>query len=50
MGALVEASTPPASCISISGNACGYREFWRAKELIALGYERAARAFEEASM
>jgi predicted acylesterase/phospholipase RssA len=44
------ASYAPDIMIEISGNACGYREFWRAKELIALGYERAARAFEKASM
>src|SRR5258706_10659292 len=29
----------------IPRNACGYHEFWRAKELIALGHERTARAF-----
>lgn len=34
----------PDVTVEIPRNACGYHEFWRAKEMIALGYERAARA------
>jgi len=30
----------------IPGNACGFFEFWRAEELIELGRERTAQAFE----
>ncbi|MCH8855682.1 MAG: hypothetical protein IIA03_05435, partial [Proteobacteria bacterium] len=32
--------------IDIPGNACGFFEFWRAEELIELGRERTAQAFE----
>jgi NTE family protein len=39
------AANLPDVIVEIPRNACGYHEFWRAKELIALGYERAARAF-----
>lgn len=35
----------PDVTIEIPRNACGLLEFWRAKELIALGRERTARAF-----
>ena len=31
----------------IQRNACSVHEFWRGKELIALGYKRASRAFEK---
>jgi hypothetical protein len=31
--------------VDIPRNACGFHEFWRAEELIALGYDRTARAF-----
>lgn len=34
----------PDVTVEIPRNACGYHEFWRADELIALGRERAARA------
>jgi NTE family protein len=44
------ASYAPDIMIEIPRTACGYHEFWRAKELIALGHECAARAFEKASM
>ena len=40
------ASYAPDVMIEIPRNACGYHEFWRAKELIALGHECAARAFD----
>lgn len=33
--------------VEIPRDACGYLEFWRAEEMIALGRERAARAFAE---
>jgi len=36
----------PDVIVEIPRNACGFFEFWRAEELIALGRERAARAFE----
>ena len=36
----------PDVLIEIPRNACGFFEFWRAEELIALGRERAAQAFE----
>ena len=32
----------------IPRNACGFFEFWRAEELIALGRDRAAQAFAQA--
>lgn len=35
----------PGVTIEVPRNACGFHEFWRARELIELGYERAARAF-----
>jgi len=38
----------PDVIIEIPRNACGFFEFWRAEELIALGRERAARAFAQA--
>lgn len=36
----------PDVIVEIPRNACGFFEFWRAQELIALGRERTARAFE----
>lgn len=41
------AAYSPDVTIRIPRNACGFHEFWRADELIALGRERAARAFAE---
>lgn len=38
----------PDVTISVPRDACGFFEFWRAQELIALGRERAAQAFEQA--
>jgi NTE family protein len=38
----------PSVIVEIPRNACGFFEFWRAEELIALGRERAARAFAQA--
>jgi NTE family protein len=38
------AAHAPDVTIEIPRNACGFHEFWRAEELIALGRERAARA------
>jgi NTE family protein len=38
----------PEVVIEIPRNACGFFEFWKAEELIALGRERAARAFARA--
>jgi NTE family protein len=38
------AAHAPDLTIEIPRNACGFHEFWRAEELIALGHERAARA------
>jgi NTE family protein len=38
----------PNVIVEIPRNACGFFEFWRAEELIALGRERAARAFAQA--
>lgn len=35
----------PDVTVEIPRDACGFHEFWRAEELIALGYERAAQAF-----
>jgi NTE family protein len=39
------AAYSPDVTVEIPRNACGYHEFWRAQELIALGRERTARAF-----
>jgi NTE family protein len=39
------AAYSPDVTIEIPRNACGFHEFWRAKELIALGRERTAQAF-----
>ena len=39
------AAYSPDVTVAIPRNACGFHEFWRAEELIALGYERTARAF-----
>jgi NTE family protein len=33
--------------VEIPRNACGFFEFWRAEELIALGRERAANALSK---
>jgi NTE family protein len=38
----------PDVMVEIPSNACGFFEFWRAEELIELGRERAAQAFERA--
>ena len=38
------AAHAPDVTVEIPRNACGYHEFWRAEELIALGRERAAQA------
>jgi NTE family protein len=38
----------PDVIIKVPRNACGFFEFWRAEELIALGRERAANAFSKA--
>ncbi|WP_280151564.1 patatin-like phospholipase family protein [Piscinibacter sp. XHJ-5] len=38
----------PDVLIEVPRNACGFFEFWRAEELIALGRERAAQAFAKA--
>jgi NTE family protein len=38
----------PDVMIEIPRNACGFFEFWRAEELIALGRDRAAQAFAQA--
>jgi len=38
------AAHAPDVTVDIPRNACGYHEFWRAEELIALGRERAAQA------
>jgi len=43
------AACPPDVTVEIPRNACGYFEFWRAEELIALGRERAALAFSNAA-
>jgi NTE family protein len=37
---------PPDVLVEIPRNACGFFEFWRAEELIELGRERIARAFD----
>jgi NTE family protein len=42
------AAYAPDVTIEIPRNACGFYEFWRAEELIALGRERAAQAFAKA--
>ena len=39
------AAYSPDVTVAIPRNACGFLEFWRAQELIALGRERTARAF-----
>ncbi|HEU0199694.1 MAG TPA: patatin-like phospholipase family protein [Burkholderiaceae bacterium] len=39
------AAYSPDVTIEIPRNACGFHEFWRAEELIALGRERTAQAF-----
>ncbi len=38
------AANPPDRTVQVPRNACGFHEFWRAAELIALGRERAAQA------
>lgn len=38
------AACAPDVTVNIPRNACGFHEFWRARELIALGRERAAQA------
>ena len=40
---------PPDHTVQIPRNACGFHEFWRAAELIALGRARAAQALGEAA-
>jgi NTE family protein len=40
----------PDVIVEIPRNACGFFEFWRAEELIALGRERAARALARARL
>jgi len=40
----------PDICIRIPLNASGFFEFWRAEELIAMGYESAARAFGDLAL
>ena len=44
IAALKLAADPPDRIVQIPRNACGFHEFWRAAELIALGRDRAARA------
>jgi len=39
------AACAPDITVEIPRNACGFHEFWRAAEMIALGRERAAQAF-----
>jgi NTE family protein len=39
------AAYSPGITVEIPRNACGFYEFWRAEELIALGHERTAQAF-----
>ena len=41
------AAYSPDVTVEIPRNACGFYEFWRAEELIALGRERAAQAFAQ---
>jgi NTE family protein len=43
------AAYSPDVTVEIPRNACGFYEFWRAEELITLGRERAAQAFETPS-
>ena len=43
------ATYSPDVTVEIPRNACGFHEFWRAEELIALGRERAAQAFARAA-
>lgn len=38
----------PDVMVEVPRNACGFFEFWRAEELIALGRDRAAQAFAQA--
>jgi NTE family protein len=38
----------PDILVKIPRDACGFFDFWRAQELIALGYERTARTFADA--
>lgn len=40
------AACSPDVTVQIPRNACAFHEFWRAKQMIALGRERTARAFE----
>ncbi len=42
------AAYAPNVMIEVPRNACGYIEFWRAEEMIALGRERTRQAFEAA--
>jgi NTE family protein len=39
----------PDVMVEVPRNACGFFEFWRAEEMIALGRERAAQAFDKAA-
>ncbi|WP_418315697.1 patatin-like phospholipase family protein [Piscinibacter sakaiensis] len=41
------AAYAPDVTVEVPRDACAFHEFWRAKELIALGHERAAEAFFE---
>jgi NTE family protein len=43
------ATCAPDVMVEIPRNACGFHEFWRAEEMIALGRERTARAFAKIS-
>ena len=44
------ATYSPDVIVEIPRNACGFYEFWRAQEMIALGRERAAQAFARAGL
>jgi NTE family protein len=44
------AACSPDVIVEIPRNSCSYHEFWRAKELIALGRERTAQAFAGARL
>jgi len=44
------ARNAPDVMVEIPGNACGFIEFWRAAELIAVGRDRTARAFAAARL
>ena len=44
------ARNAPDVMVEIPGNACGFLEFWRAGELIALGRDRTAHAFAKAGI